>query len=220
MLTFFVFITHNYLLVILLFLFCLFSVIAAKLPLKIVWQSIKFYVLGFGLGFVLLFSIILWDLRQGFFEGIIFAIKFLVIILSTIVFSMSTSPRDIISSLSKMKIPYAFAFMLALAIRFVPVINKEFNQVVQAQKARAYKISFSLKQPIQTVKSFIPVLIPVFMLLFKKSLDIALSIESRGFDSEKKRSQNPRLKLKMIDYAAIAFIVALFLAYLIIKYLY
>lgn len=126
---------------------------------------------------------------------------------------MSTSPRELISSLVKMKIPFEIAFMLTLAIRFVPVITREFNQVIDAQKARAHKIKLSIRHPIESAKTFMPILIPTLILLFKKSLDLSMSIESRGFRAMKTRTYSPRLRLKGIDYMAILLLIIIFLLF-------
>lgn len=211
MLTFLVFLTENPFIIIGAFIFVLLSILLAKLPPKAVWNSSKIFVIGFTIAYIILFSLLLWDLKQGAIGGLLFSIKFLVIILSTIVFTMSTSPRDLISSLVKMKVPYELAFMFTLAIRFVPVITKEFNHVVSAQKARAHKIRFSLRHPIESAKSFVPILIPTLMVLFKKSLDLSMSIESRAFRAKKKRTYSPNLRFNLRDYMAILILVLFFI---------
>jgi len=209
MLTFFVFLVKNNFILFGLFAFTILLIFLAKLPAKSVWMSSRTFVIGFTIGYIILFSLLLWNIKEGLIGGILFSIKFLVIIFSTIVFAMSTSPRDLISSLVKLNVPFEIAFMLTLAIRFVPVITREFNQVISAQKARAHKIRFSLIHPIESSKTFIPILIPTLMLLFKKSLDLSISIESRAFRAMKTRTPSSRIKLKFKDYLAILILIAI-----------
>lgn len=210
LLTFLVFMTNNPYIIIGTFLFIILTVFLSKLPLKAVWASSKIFIVGFTIAYIILFILLLGDIWQGVTGGILFSLKFLILILSTIVFAMSTSPRELMLSLTKLKVPYEIAFMLTLAIRFVPVITKELNQVINAQKARAHKLIFSLRHPIIMIKSFVPILIPTFILLFKKALDLSLSIESRAFRAKEKRTYPPRLKLKAGDYLAMALIICLF----------
>lgn len=209
-LTLAVFMTNNAYIIIGTLAFIVLTIFLAKLPGKAVWMSAKLFVIGFTIAYVIMFSLLLWNFWQGLAGGLLFSAKFLIIILSTIVFAMSTSPRDLISSLIKLKIPYEIAFMLTLAIRFVPVITKEFNHVISAQKARAHKLKFSIRHPIESAKSFIPILIPTLLILFKKSLDLAMSIESRAFRASKKRTYPPGLKFKFKDYAVIILLVVAF----------
>ena len=216
MLTLAVFMINNVYIIIGTFVFIIFTIFLSKLPWKAVWLSSRLFVIGFTIAYVVLFSLLLWNIKEGVIGGLLFSVKFLIIILSTIVFAMSTSPRDLISSLVKLKVPYEIAFMLTLAIRFVPVITKELNHVISAQKARAHKLKFSLRHPVESAKSFIPILIPTLMILFKKSLDLAMSIESRAFRAEKKRTFPPRLKFKIYDYLAILLLAVLF--YMLLYY--
>ena len=214
-LTFLVFLTDNPYIIIGTFLFTIGIIFLSKLPLKSVWDSSKIFVVGFTIAYVVLFSLLLWDFYAGLTGGLLFSAKFLIIIFSTIVFAMSTSPRELVSSLTKLKIPYEIAFMLTLAIRFVPVITKELNHVINAQKARAHKLKFSIRHPIQSAKSFIPILIPTLMILFKKSLDLSMSIESRAFRAKEERTYPPRMKLEIKDYVAILALVGIFVAFFV-----
>lgn len=212
-LTLLVFMTSNPYVIIGTFLFVIFTIFLSKLPLKPVWDSSKIFVIGFSIAYVVLFSLLLWDFWGGLTGGLLFSAKFLIIIFSTIVFAMSTSPRELVSSLTKLKVPYEIAFMLTLAIRFIPVITKELNHVINAQKARAHKLKYSLRHPVDMVKSFIPVLIPTLMILFKKSLDLSMSIESRAFRAKEKRTFPPRLKLKIKDYISVVILGGVFVAF-------
>lgn len=214
-LTFLVFMTGNACIIVSVLVFVVLTIFIAKLPSRSVWDSSKIFIVGFTIAYVILFSLLLWNFKQGLTGGLLFSAKFLIIILSTIVMAMSTSPRDLISSLIKLKVPYEIAFMLTLAIRFIPVITKEFNHVINAQKARAHKLKFSIRHPINMVKSFIPILIPTLMMLFKKSLDLSMSIESRAFRAKSKRTYPPGLKFKFKDYIAILILVAFFIWFFI-----
>ncbi len=209
-LSFIVFLTENKELILGTFALTILFVLFSKLPLQTVWNSSKIFIVLFTIGYVILFSLLLWDWKKGFVDGIFFSIKFLVLIISSIVFAMSTSPRDLMLSLTKLKIPYELAFMLTLAIRFVPVINREINHVIDAQKARAHKIVFSFNKPIKSMQTFFPILIPTFHILLIKSFDLSLSIEARAFRAKKYRTYPPRLKFKIKDYVAMILLIIIF----------
>ena len=209
-LSFIVFLTESKPLIIGTFILTIIFVLLSKLPLRAVWNSSKVFIVLFTVGYVILFSLLLWDLNKGAIEGIFFSIKFLVLIISSIIFAMSTSPRDLMLSLTKIKVPYEIAFMLTLAIRFVPVITREINHVINAQKARAHKIMFSFRDPLGSMRSAFPILIPTFHLLLIKAFDLSLSIEARAFRAKKERTYPPRLKFKFNDYVAILALVLAF----------
>lgn len=208
-LSFLVFLTNTKKTILFLLGLVLLIVFLSKLPLRNVWNSAKVFVVFFTIANIILFSFLLWNIRQGAIDGIFFSMKFLVLIIGSIVFAMSTSPRDLMLSLTKMKVPYELAFMLTLAIRFVPVIAREVNHVIDAQKARAHKIKFSLMHPISSMETFLPILIPTFHLLLMKAFDLSLSIEARAFRAKKERTYPPRLKLRAYDYVSLIVLIVL-----------
>lgn len=209
-LSFIVFLTENKTLILGTFALTILFVLLSKLPLRAVWNSSKVFIVLFTIGYIILFSLLLWNIKNGVIDGIFFSMKFLVLIISSIIFAMSTSPRDLMLSLTKIKVPYEIAFMLTLAIRFVPVITREINHVINAQKARAHKIMFSLKHPIKSIQTTFPILIPTFHLLLIKAFDLSLSIEARAFRAKKERTYPPRLKFKIKDYVAILILIICF----------
>ncbi|TRZ55335.1 energy-coupling factor transporter transmembrane protein EcfT [archaeon] len=174
--------------------------IAAKLPKEQLWHSTKIFIIFLPVAYVLLYIFLLGPNIGAIVGGLVFTAKFLVLIFAAVIFTMTTSSRDMLLALTKMKVPYAFAFMLTIAIRFIPVITKEINSVIDAQRARAYEISFSLKHPVRSVEKFVPILIPVLMLLLKRSHELSLSIDSRAFRAKKKVTYSRRLRFKAGDW--------------------
>jgi len=184
------------------FLSCILVGILAKLPQRQIWESMKIFAIAMPIAYTLLYFLLLGVSWNAFFEALIFAEKFLVMILSSVIFTMTTSARDLLLSLVKVRVPYVFAFMLTIAIRFIPIVFKEINNVINAQKARAHEFVFSLIKPVATVKSFVPVIIPVFMMLLKRSFELSLSISSRGFGAQKKITYPERLKFGFNEFFA------------------
>ncbi|MCU0653492.1 MAG: energy-coupling factor transporter transmembrane protein EcfT [Candidatus Pacebacteria bacterium] len=176
------------------FLSCIAVGLLAKLPQGQIWDSIKLFVILMPLSYIVLYLFLIGIKWQAVFEALVFSEKFLLLILASIIFTMTTSARDMLLSLVKIKVPYTFAFMLTIAIRFIPLIFKETNNVINAQRARAHEFVFSLLRPVDTVKSFVPVIIPVFTLLLKRAYELSLSIDARGFGSQKKITYPDRLK--------------------------
>lgn len=67
--------------------------------------------------------------------------------------------------------PAKISLTLALTLRFIPVFQRIFNDVRQAQKARGLE------------KSVIALVIPVAVRMFKMSDDVAAAIEARGYET-------------------------------------
>jgi energy-coupling factor transport system permease protein len=205
-----VFMTSNSFVIASLFVLTILIGVIAKIPKEQFWESTRFFIILMPIIYVLLYVVLSGFTFNSIIGGLVFAIKFLVLIFAAVIFTMTTSARDLLLALTKIKIPYAFGFMLTIAIRFIPVIIKEINSVIDAQRARAYEISFSLRHPIKSVEKFIPILIPVLTLLLKRSNELALSIDSRAFRAREKITFPERLKFKSYDWLFSVFLIAAF----------
>lgn len=97
------------------------------------------------------------------------------------------------------------AMILNIALRFIPVLSDEFDLILKAQKSR--QIDFDDKNIFSKVKNYVSVLIPVFILSFRRADDLALAMESRCYnpDSNKKKVLK-KIKFKRVDFDAMIFI--------------
>ncbi|MDO8661489.1 MAG: CbiQ family ECF transporter T component, partial [Candidatus Woesearchaeota archaeon] len=50
------------------------TVLLSKLPINTVWKASRFFILTFTIGYLVLFSILLWNLQQGIIQGFWFAL--------------------------------------------------------------------------------------------------------------------------------------------------
>lgn len=66
----------------------------------------------------------------GVDRGLSIAIRFLLIIFSSMLFVSATDPTLLAHSLTKLRIPYKYTFALVIALRFLPLFESE-NQTVR-----------------------------------------------------------------------------------------
>lgn len=185
--------------------------VLAKLHKDQIWESTKYFVIFMPIAYLILYFFLVGISMQALFGSLIFSAKFLVLIFASVIFTMTTNTKDLMLSLTKMKIPQSFVFMLTVAIRFIPVIMAEINNVIYAQKVRAYNPELSLRHPIESTKRFVPILIPVLMLLLKRANELAFSVESRAFWASKKVTYPDRLRFGVLDWIFSIAVLAAFL---------
>jgi energy-coupling factor transport system permease protein len=106
-----------------------------------------------------------------------------------------------------MKIPYSFAFALMIAIRFLPTVLKEVNSVVAVQRTRCHRITFNILKPFESVMSYVPIIIPSFIIIFKRAFELFLSAESRGFSP--RTYERKKLHVCFGDVLAVSFLLLL-----------
>ena len=111
------------------------------------------------------------------------------------VFFRTVSPEEIGATLNKIGVPYAFAFILTTAMRYVPLIRLKIRHIIDAQSSRG----IDLRPRLRNVGNFMALLMPLLAQSFLLSDELALAMESRGF-GRKGRSTRRQYDLTFWDY--------------------
>ncbi len=142
----------------------------------------------------------------GLERGLSIALRFLVIIFSSMLFVAVTDPTLLAHSLTKLRIPYRYTFALIIALRFLPLFESE-NQVVrQAQKSRGIHPEVGgLKKILRTIQyTFFPLLVSSL----SRVEALSISMDGRGFGYHPTRTYLRKSTWKYMDTVAV--IVAIF----------
>ena len=78
---------------------------------------------------------------NGLYQGPIFFFRLSVVVLASFVLIWTTDTRDLMVSLTKVGIPYRGAFAVFLALRFLPLIQREVDAVRAAHSIRGKSTS-------------------------------------------------------------------------------
>lgn len=144
-------------------------------------------------------------------------IKFLSIIPIGMLLFYSIHPSELASSLNGIKVPYKACTVFALALRYFPDIQKDYNNINLAQQARG--IDSSKKASLsKRIKNTSKILIPlVFSTLDRVEL-ISNAMELRGYGKAKSRTWYSYRPLQKRDYLAILFCTLVFVAVLFMRF--
>ena len=137
----------------------------------------------------------------GVMDGLTIALRFLNIILVSFLFISVTEPSKLARGLMKMGVPYRFAFMLVMAMRFVPLFQQESSQVKDAQRARGLSVDGSSMPEIWRMIRF--TFMPILASSLSRADVLSISMDSRGFGMYKDRTFLYEVKLKWNDWAII-----------------
>ncbi len=152
-------------------------------------------------------------------EGVIFAIRMLLriilLVLGSSVLTYTTTSvmltdgiESLLSPLKIIKLPvHDIAMMMSIALRFIPTFMDETDRIIKAQTARGS--DFDSKNIIQRIKSYIPILIPLFISAWRKAEDLATAMNARCYRGGEGRTKFKVLKFTYID--AVLFIITIFL---------
>ena len=134
--------------------------------------------------------------------------RFIIIILAVRIITLVTKTIDLVLGLIKLKLPPEFGVALSIGFAYIPILTEAFQQIVDAQKARALEFE-GIRNPIKKVRKLIPLIIPMIMASTKRGQDIAVAIESRGFGYNiSKRTYINELKFNAHDSLFLALVIA------------
>jgi energy-coupling factor transport system permease protein len=163
---------------------------------------------------------------QVYSEGIrmsVFVILRLIIVLTlSTILTLTTKPTDLTQAMESFMRPLRiiglnsdeFALIISISLRYIPTILDEANKIMLAQASRGADFSEGkLKDKIRQVVSL---LVPMFIIAFKRSEDLADAMESRNFVPGKPRTRIHELRFGAWDLAALSFVLAALAASLVI----
>lgn len=186
-------------------------------PLKNYFKTI------YGIRILLLFIIIInLVLKVPFENTILILTRLLSLVLYTSILTLTTPPSEIayglekfLSPLKVIKVPVKkMALSISLALRFIPTLIDQSNRILKAEASRGIDYSSSnIKAKIEALKALI---IPLFILSFKKADDLADSMEIRLYSLDSKRTNYHTNPLTFFDIYIVLIHLA-FLTLIIIK---
>ena len=121
---------------------------------------------------------------------------------SLLVFA-TTDPADFARAINKWKVPREISFMIVMGLRIFPLALEEHTSITQAQRVRGV----STRGPVNRFRAFLRTSFPLLVILLRKSRDMGVSIESRGFGARKWAGTLRVWKLSTSDYLMLGFIV-------------
>ena len=124
--------------------------------------------------------------EQLFYEFNV-ALKYFTVIPVALMFIVTTNPSEFAASLSKLGVKYTVGYSIALALRYIPDIQKDFTEIKRAQEARGLDMSKSAKFS-NRVKNMMAILFPLIFTSLERIDTISNAMELRGFGKKKKRS--------------------------------
>ena len=199
-------------------------ILVGRIPLKIVFRGLRPIVailtitsllnIFWTTGDRLLFSF--WILNvyvEGIYAAVFMVVRITALIIGTsMLLTYTTTPidltdgiEDLLSPLKKLRVPvHEFAMMMTIALRFIPTLVEETDQIMTAQKARG--VDFSSGSLVSRVKALIPILIPLFVSAFNRAADLATAMECRCYHGGDGRTRMKVRHLRVTDFIPLVII--------------
>lgn len=120
-----------------------------------------------------------------------------------ILFVSTTDPSEFAASMNKIGISYKVAYSVALALRYIPDIQREYVDISQAQQARGIEMS-KKESLVKRLKAASAILIPLILSSMDRIEVISNAMELRGFGKNKKRTWYVARRFALADYISMA----------------
>lgn len=151
--------------------------------------------------------------KEGLRMAIFMALRLMFLVIGSSVMTLTTTPRSLtdgleklLNPLRKIKVPvHEIAMMMSIALSFIPTLIEETDIIMKAQAARC--ADFESKNLIKRVKSYIPVLVPLFISAFRRANDLAMAMEARCYRGGDGRTKLFPLKYEKGDRIAYALLI-------------
>ena len=133
-----------------------------------------------------------------------------------LLFVCTTNPSEFAASLNRIGVSYKISYAVALALRYIPDIQREYRDISLAQQARGVEMSSRKVSLIQRLKAAGSILIPLILSSMERIETISNAMELRGFGKNQKRSWYMSRKFSRMDIAFMVGSIVLMIISLII----
>lgn len=183
-----------------------------SLPFLLVFLSTSSSMILFGKGETILFK---WAYVQiseeSLIRGIHLGFRALSFAMLGLIFALTTKPVKLFYSLmQQLKLPPKFAYSFMAAIRLIPIMMEEYQIIMNAQKVRGFEQKNNFFKRLQSIA------IPLLSQSIRRAYRIAVSMEAKRFQSNRKRTYYYEIGFSRNDLFFLCyFLVLLGLAYLL-----
>lgn len=137
------------------------------------------------------------------------ALRLLFLVLFASFLTLTTKPMELADGLERLFSPlsrfgfpaHELAMMMTIALRFIPTLLDETDRIMKAQLARG--AHFDKGSLWKRLKAFLPVLIPLFIIVFQRAEDLSTAMEARCYRGGTGRTRMHPLAWKTADTVAL-----------------
>lgn len=195
----------------------------SRVPAKFIFKGLKslWMIIAFTL-VINLFSVkgldVLFEWKfiriteAGVISAIYLGLRLIFMIIGSSMMTYTTTPNGLTDGLEKMlgwlrrfHVPvHEFAMIMAIALRFVPILIEELDKIMKAQTARG--IDFKEGNLFVRLRKMMPIIIPLFVSAVRRSNELAMAMDARCYHGGEGRTKMKPLLYQRRDCIAYVFV--------------
>jgi energy-coupling factor transport system permease protein len=146
---------------------------------------------------------------EGLERATFLSVRLVILVVTGALLTLTTPPVALTDGLAwlarplrRLRVPTdELALMVTIALRFIPTLVMELDAIMRAQRARGAE--FAKGGLVTRAKALIPVLIPLFVVSFRRADDLALAMEARCYRPGIRRTRLHPLDAGAADWLAL-----------------
>ena len=154
--------------------------------------------------------------EEGLIEASLITLRIICFLFLSSLLTLTTKPTEINCGLDSLLKPLrnlgintgAFSMMISVTLRFIPTLILEADKVLKSQASRG--ADFKEVNFINKAFQMVSLIIPLFVITYKKAIDLTFAMEARGYIDNKERSSLYELKYTLCDYVSYSVVLLLF----------
>ena len=119
-----------------------------------------------------------------------------------ILFISSTNPSEFAASLNRIGIPYKISYSVAIVLRYIPDIQRDYHTISQAQQARGVELGRN-EHFLTRLKNSVSILLPLILTSLSRIDTISNAMVLRGFGKNTRRTWYTKGTFTKTDTAVI-----------------
>ena len=149
--------------------------------------------------------------KEQLFYHFNLVLKYFASIPVLLLFVCTTDPSEFAASLNRIGVSYRVSYSVALALRYIPDIQRSYHDISQSQQARGIEMS-KKESLIKRLKAASAILIPLILSSMDRIEVISNAMELRGFGKGKKRTWYRARPFRAADVVCMALCALLLIA--------
>lgn len=141
------------------------------------------------------------------------ALRIIILLLISSVLTLTTKPTELnigleslLKPLKVLKLNVAvFAMMVSIALRFIPTLINEANKIIKAQASRG--VEFKESSFKEKINQIISLIVPMFILAYRRASDLADAMEARGYNPDSERTSIRTLEYEVSDIISLMLVI-------------
>jgi energy-coupling factor transport system permease protein len=133
-------------------------------------------------------------------QGLVLGLRIMAMAFAVFGWLYTTDQPSLVRSLVKLRVPFEWGLILALALRYIPTFQGMYGIISDAQQARG--LDFSQTKGYRRVRSMMPIFVAMIISSLRASDQLAKALEARAFGAKGiARTSFRDIRYRPADYA-------------------